>query len=567
MAKSVRSDRSDIPEMAGEAEATKVLIVGGGPVGLSLSIDLSSRGVPHILIERSPRAARADHVRMDQVSIRSMEHARRWGIVADIEAAGFPRHLRRDIVFATGVLGMELAREPIECDALRPAPAFSPQKHELCPQNFFDPLLQTVAERFSCADLRYEHRLVDFKESTTGVVASIQSPAGPYSIEASYLAGCDGAGSQVARQLGIAASEAVALARSTNIFIRSAELTRRAAQHPAYRYILLDEQGAWASMINLNGVDVWRLQVLGSEDPADWDGAAVDAALAKAIGVRVPYELMSVVPWTRRELIVQRYSKGRSFLVGDAAHQLSPTGGYGMNMGIGEAVDLSWKLAAAIEGWAGPELLASYDLERRPVALRNARRSTYNFKQMRSVPGEPAMMQQTPAGEAVRVRIGKAIKQAMSEEWDSMGIHLGYTYRGSPIVVDDGSPPTLDDAALYVPSAAPGARAPHAWIRPGFSTLDLFGRGFVLLAFGDAHGEPLIAAAGKRNVPMVLERIENPSIACLYERQLVLVRPDGHVAWRGDALPADVGAVVDVVRGARPRAIARETTNAEAVLR
>jgi 2-polyprenyl-6-methoxyphenol hydroxylase-like FAD-dependent oxidoreductase len=533
-------------------QQTDVLIVGGGPVGLMLSIELSWRGIAHILIDQGARAARAVHPRMDQVSIRTMEHLRRLGNVADIEAAGFPRSMRRDIVFTTGVLGHELEREPVECDALRQPPSFSPQKHELCPQNFFDPTLQLIAERSTFADIRYDHQLLDFIDHGESIIASIEhADSGRQQIEAQYLAGCDGAGSDVARRLGITMDAATTLAQSTNIFIKSDELTGRAAARPGYRYILLDQNGIWASMINMNGRDVWRLQVLGGQNRRDWKEDEIQAAVAKAVGEDVPYSIISVVPWARRELVVEHFSKGRCFLVGDAAHQLSPTGGYGMNTGIAEAVDLAWKLEATLKGWGGPALLASYETERRPVALRNAKRSTVNFERMRSVPPELALMELTEAGTAARTRVGPLVKAALSEEWDSMGIHLGYNYADSPLVIPDGSPSLPDDAAHYEQTARPGARAPHAWLREGKSTLDLLGRGFVLMQFSpDADPKPLMRAAALRNVPVRLEQIDNPAIARLYEHAMVLVRPDGHVAWRGETASADALSIIDRIRGA-----------------
>ncbi len=527
-------------------EQTDILIVGGGPVGLMLSIDLSWRGVRHILIDQAPRAARSVHPRMDQVSIRSMEHLRRLGVVTDVEAAGFPRSMRRDIVFTTGVLGHELEREPVECDATRAPPSFSPQKHELCPQNFFDPVLQTIAARSPLADIRYDEKLLDFTDDGEDVIAETTRGR----IEAKYLAGCDGAGSEVASRLGISTGAATTLAQSTNIFIQSDELTQRASERPGYRYILLDETGIWASMINMNGRDVWRVQVLGNQDRQSWGEAEMRATIRKAIGAEVPYSVMSAVPWARRELVVEQFSKGRCFLAGDSAHQLSPTGGYGMNTGIAEAVDLSWKLDATLKGWAGAGLLASYDAERRPIALRNARRASVNFGRMRDAKGDPALMEQTEAGDAARARVGRMVRESMSEEWDSMGIHLGYNYAASPIIVPDGTLEPKDDPVNYMQSTRPGARAPHAWMADGKSTLDLFERGFVLLAFGTADAEPLAQAAARRHVPLRVERISEPAVAKLYERALVLVRPDGHVAWRGDSFPDDALAIIDHVRGA-----------------
>ena len=532
-------------------ERTPVLIAGGGPVGLALSIDLSWRGIPHILVERDGRAARGSHPRMDQVGVRSMEHFRRLGIVSEVEAAGFPRDFRRDVVFATGVLGMELAREPFEADATRPAPPFSPQKHELCPQNFLDPALQLVAERATTADIRYQTRLLAIEDRGDYVSCTLD---GGHVIEAQYLAGCDGSGSAVAEHLGANALEVKTLARSTNLFIHAPELRHKASGPGAYRYILIGPNGVWASMVNMDGRDTWRLQVLGDAERPAWSESDARLAVDRAIGGAVEYELASIVPWIRRELIVDRFSDGRCFLVGDAAHQFSPTGGYGMNTGLGEAFNLSWKLAATIDRWGGPDLLASYAAERRPVAVRNAQRATQNFERMRGLRHDPALHLPL-TNEAAMRRAGVIIRERMNEEWESMGIHLGYSYAGSPIVVDEDPPGRHAHPVHYEQSAAPGARAPHAWLAYGRSTLDLFGRGFVLLQFGSGE-------APSTEFPLQCERIDDPAVAALYERRFVLVRPDGHVSWRGDEPPgADV---LDRVRGAGARVTRRETADTTA---
>ena len=530
-----------------------VLIVGGGPVGLALSIDLSWRGIRHLLVERDPPEARAAHPRMDQVGVRSMEHFRRLGIVAEVEAAGFPRAMRRDVVFATAVLGHELAREPFEADATRPPPTFSPQKHELCPQNFLDPALQAVAGRSSVADIHYRTRLVGLAEYPGHVSCTLRDEAtGTQTVlDAAYLAGCDGSGSVTARLLGIDAVGATTLARSTNLFIDAPALRERTAGPGAYRYLLVGPRGIWASMVNMDGRGTWRLQVLGDAAQPNWSEADARAAVDRALGAPVDYTLRSIVPWIRRELIVDRFATSRCFLAGDAAHQFSPTGGYGMNTGLGDAFDLGWKLAAVLDGWGGPRLLASYEAERRPVAIRNARRATENFEAMR-VPGAiPLIDFPSPKGDAARAEAGEEMRQRMHDEWESMGIHLGYSYAGSPIVCDGPIAGTHSDPAVYVQSALPGARAPHAWIEPGRSTLDLFGRGFVLLRFDPTlDPQPLLAAAARQGVPLRCETIDDPAAASLYEGKPVLVRPDGHVAAWGQKVLSDRDALLARVRGA-----------------
>lgn len=547
-----------------------VLIVGGGPVGLALSIDLSQRGVSTLLVEQDPPERRAEHPRMDQVSIRSMEHARRWGAAEDIRAAGFPRTCARDIVFATGVLGHELEREPIAADAIQTRHEFSPEKHELCPQNFLDPALQRVAARAPHAELRFGWRLRELAEGADCVHTQIEDVATGQVVEqrARYVAACDGASSAVARLLGIGASDTSLLARSVNIFLSSPELSEATAAQPAYRYILIDARGVWASMVRMDGRDLWRIQVLFQSGQGEMTAAEAHAIIAKAVGRDVRYELLSIIPWARRELVRDGFLIGRCFLVGDAAHQFSPTGGYGMNTGIGEAVDLSWKLAGTLAGWGGTGLLASYEIERRPIALRNAARATVNFERMTGVAGDPQLLEPGPAGDAARSRVGHAARAAMAEEWASMGIHLGYRYVNSPIVVSDGSPEPHDDAVGYAQGSRPGDRAPHVWLDADTSTLDLFGDGFVLMVLADdADPTPLVEAAAMRGVPLKVAKVANEDVRRVYGVPLVLVRPDGHVGWRGKAAGRDALEIIDILRGAlAPAANAPGTSEHQALV-
>jgi hypothetical protein len=264
------------------------------------------------------------------------------------------------------------------------------------------------------------------------------------------------------------------------------------------------------------------------------------------------YEILSIVPWVRRELVADRYRVGRAFILGDAAHMMSPTGGFGMNTGVGDAVDLAWKVAAVLEGWGGAALLDSFEAERQPVGARNVAEASRNLGRMLSPRPGPLILADTEDGARAREELGREFCALMRHEWFTLGMHLGYRYESSPICCHDGTAAPPDEPGTYVPTARPGSRAPHAWLADGRSTLDLFGRGFTLLGLeGDASvAAPLVAAAERRRVPLTFRRLDEPKILALYERALVLVRPDGHVAWRDDRVPHDPLAVIDRVRGA-----------------
>ena len=277
-------------------------------------------------------------------------------------------------------------------------------------------------------------------------------------------------------------------------------------------------------------------------------------AIIRAVGRPFEFEILSTMPWIRREYVADSYGTDHVFLVGDAAHLNSPTGAFGMNTGMQDAVDIGWKLEAAIRGWAGPKLLGSYEAERRPVALRNVKEATANLERMMSTrkkkpPKE--IFESGPQAQKTREIFGAEYTEMMRQEWFTLGIHLGYVYEDSPVIAPDGTPPPPDEVMSYTQTARPGSRAPHVWLAPEKSTLDLFGKDFVLLRFSkDTDAQPLLTAASAKGVPLRVEDIDNADAALLYERKLVLVRPDGHVAWRGDAAPQDSSAVIDRIRGA-----------------
>jgi hypothetical protein len=340
------------------------------------------------------------------------------------------------------------------------------------------------------------------------------------------------------------------LTYTTNIIFRCQDLVALHDKGRGYRHIFIGPEGTWATIVAINGRDQWRMSIIGGAEPRELGGEEIHAAIRRAVGRDFEYEILSVVPWTRRELVAERYGAGPGFIAGDAAHVMSPTGGFGMNTGIGDAVDLAWKLAATLTGWGGPALLDSYTAERRPVGQRNVAEASANLGRMLSVGQNPGLGDDTPEGARVRGRVGREFSEIMRREWFTLGIHLGYRYDESPICWPDGTDAPPDDTMSYVPTARPGARAPHVWLADGRSTLDLYGRGFTLLWLGPADPAPLVEAAAKRGVPLGVVALDEPTVREAYARQLVLVRPDGHVAWRGDVLPDDPLALIDCVRGA-----------------
>jgi 2-polyprenyl-6-methoxyphenol hydroxylase-like FAD-dependent oxidoreductase len=538
-----------------------VLVVGAGPVGLALAGDLGWRGVPCLLVERGDGSI--TQPKMDLVGVRTMEFCRRWGIVDWVEGSPYPRDYPQDYVYVTSLSGYELGRERFPALQDERCPPQSPQKRERCPQDMFDPILTRFAQSFPGVTIRYNTEATGITETDHGVEVVLRDAVTGESVvvTADYVVGCDGAASTVRSALGADMVGQPALTYTTNVIFRCPDLPTLHDKGLAYRFICIGPEGTYATLVAINGADRWRLSHIGDETKRKLSDEEVDALIRRVVGADLEYEVLSVVPWVRRELVATSYGTRRVFIAGDAAHLMSPTGGFGMNTGIGDAVDLAWKLEAVLSGWADPGLLASYDAERRPVAVRNVAEATRNLGRMlgpRTNRPPAEVFVEGPEGEAARRSFGKAYEDSMRPEWYSIGVHLGYRYDDSPIVVADGTPAPDCPVSTYVPIARPGARAPHVWLPDGRSTLDLFGRGFVLLRIGpSAPAAPGIQAAlSAAGVPLDVHTLAQADVLEAYEQPLVLVRPDGHVAWRGHEDPVHADDVVRIVLGARVGAVA-----------
>jgi 2-polyprenyl-6-methoxyphenol hydroxylase-like FAD-dependent oxidoreductase len=511
---------------------TSVLIVGAGPVGLALACELGWRGVRAVVIEQGE--GEVVFPAAEAVSVRTMEHLRRWGIADAARESEFPQDYPRNVVFVTRLLGYQLARFERDSNAAAHAKAgrFSPEAAIWCPKKWFDPLLRKRAASFPGVTIRNHCRLETFDEDAQGVQATATDLATgkPLVIRAAYLAACDGARSTIRRQLGIEFEGTFAEGHNFGIYLRAPDLLKRQPHGLASQFLTMGTRHR-SALSTVDGKDLWRLSLYVGAGEADTLDPA--ACVREAFGGDLDVEIIRAQPWAGHRVVARSYRDRRVFLVGDAAHMLWPKGGFGANTGIGDAVDIGWKLAAVLEGWGGEGLLASYEAERRPIGVRNVEEAASNRAADYSLPNDPLLEAPGPEGEAVRQRVGNIVRATRWKEWNTLGVQLGYRYAGSPIVVADGTPEPPDDPTVYQPSTWPGARAPHHWLSAGRSTLDLFGRGFVLVAQAGTSGEAFMAAAGRLNIPLQVFEATSPDLAALYEMPLVLVRPDGHVAWRG----------------------------------
>jgi 2-polyprenyl-6-methoxyphenol hydroxylase-like FAD-dependent oxidoreductase len=531
-----------------------VLIAGGGPVGLALAIELAWRGIRCLVLEQSDGSV--DFPTTNLANTRTCEHMRRWGIADRMRyESGYPADYPRNYVFVTRMNGYEIARfdHPANGDPASRSP-HSPEGRLWISKPFFDPILHKHAANLPAAEIRYRTSLESFRqdgEKVTAEVVDFESGRRE-TIEAGYLVGCDGGKSTVRRHLGIQLQGVFAQGMNVAVLFRS-PLLSLIRHGPAVQYQIINAriQGAIAAV---DGRELWRLNIRGVRQE-QLDSLDAPEKLRCALGENIPFDLLAVRPWTGHCVVAERYQQGRVFIAGDAAHLLWPAGGFGMNTGVGDAVDLGWKLAATMQGWGGPRLLESYEPERRPIGMINVTeagemRAGYDSQ----IPFSPLLEENSDEGEALREKARAAILRTRAKEFqhDSAGIELGYRYENSPICVPDGTPAPPLDHGLYTPSTWPGARAPHVWLQDGRSTLDLFGRGFTLLDLSDkaADAWAFAAAAKKAGLPLEAVSLREPPVRETYERPLVLVRPDGHVAWRGDAPPLDLAEVIDRARGA-----------------
>ncbi len=530
-------------------QETEVLIVGGGPVGLSAAVELGRRGVQCLIIE--PRHVVSQlKPRAKTTNVRTMEHFRRWGLAERVrEVAPLKVDWSQDIVFCTTLLGHEVMRFTY-CLGLSPqrTEAFAESGQQIAQPLVEEVLREAVADLESC-QLCLGWSLQSLQQHDNEVEATLVNEWGEQrQVKASYVLGCDGSRSAVRAAIGVHYAGTSDQRPNFGIVFRAPGLAKLQPHGPAVQYWILnpDHPGVLGRMdledqwwIIANGVPV----EVGQADPL--------ALIHGLVGTEIDAEVLGTDPWTARMLLADRYRNGRVFLVGDAAHLNPPWGGHGFNTGIGDAVNIGWKLAAVIDGWGGDDLLESYEAERRPVAERTIREAMLNMSVLAPELGNREMGNSNFVGEQARHAAAQVIRAAKDREFHSLGIVLGYQYDASPVIVDDGTPP-LSESQDYLPTARPGARLPHMWLSDGASLYDRLGNGMTLLRLrDDVDVDSLIEAAATHRVPLDVLELRGEQLEERYGASLVLVRPDQHVAWRGTSVNrAMASAIIDQSRGA-----------------
>jgi 2-polyprenyl-6-methoxyphenol hydroxylase-like FAD-dependent oxidoreductase len=530
---------------------TEVLIVGAGPVGLTLSIDLGKRGVHCILIEKND--APLGYPKMERCNPRTMEIFRRLGLADAVRAAGYPPDWPMDtyLVFdlmrpplfkmAHPTVAQSKARRDASTDGSMPL-----EPYQIISQYTLEPLLKSVAERLPNLAVRFGHELLSYTQEPGGVAALVRKTNGEtITIRAQYVVGCDGGSSVVRKQLDFKMEGEPHLREMRQALFHCPELYDRVRAPRARHYHRVDSH--WTLMIVQDSRKHFTLHAVVEKD----DDMAV--LFETIVGTPAKYEMVHCAKWVQRLLLAEHYLQGRIFIAGDAAHLVIPTGGLGMNTGVGDAIDISWKLAATLRGWGGPKLLQSYEAERRPIGAINVKASgggTAGRMKWRAA-YRPNIEDDTPSGRAALAELLTIAREEAPKSFRVIGAELGYRYAGSPVICDEpgGPPPNIEE---YVPTSWPGSRLPHVWLVPGETSVhDRIADGFTLLRLGrsreDASG--LRKAFSAIGAPLSVVDIDSEAARHVYGFDHLLVRPDLHVVWRGDALPKDPDRVALVVTG------------------
>jgi 2-polyprenyl-6-methoxyphenol hydroxylase-like FAD-dependent oxidoreductase len=506
--------------------STAVLVAGGGPAGLAAAAELALHGVDCVVIEPRTEVSHR-RPRAKTTSIRTMEHLRRWGVADAVRAAApLPVAWSQRVTFCESLSGARITDFEGAFGLTTERDERFAEAGQQVPQPVVEEVLRGHVSRQPGVDLRLGHAVTSLDQREDRVAVTVRDGAGAaYLITARYVLGCDGAAGVVRDQIGARYAGHSDSRPNFNVVFRAPSLDTHLG--PAVQYWVLGS-AAPGLVGRLDRSGTWWAIIPGV-DPGY--GAAHAAELITGlVGAPVPHQVLATDPWTARMLVADRFADRRVFLVGESAHVNPPWGGHGFNTSVGDAVNVAWKIAAVEHGWAAAALLASYEPERRGVVEQTVASAAANMRSLaRDLP-----------------RDARTIQAAKRSEFHSLGLVLGYSYAGSPVIQPSPTAPgsASADVTRYTPDAEPGARLPHQWLRDGASLYDRLGPGFTLLGpatDGDAGVAALADRARRLRIPLAVVRAP-PSYP--WRREFLLVRPDQHIAWRADdAAGIDLGLV------------------------
>ena len=530
---------------------TQVIITGAGPVGLTLAIDLGRRGVRCVLLERNETSIQLP--KMERCNARTMEIYRQLGIAEKVRDAGLPREAPMDVFLATSMADPPIVRLPYPSVAEAKAEIAARnvgqplEPYQLISQYTLEPLLRSIAETLPTIAVRFGWELTTFTQDAVSVSAKVRTLNGADEIlRASYLIGCDGGASTVRKQLGIQLQGEGNIRKLRQALFQCEDLYERIPMGKGRHYHIA-EGPLFPFIILQDSTRHWTLHAAAASD------REMAEIFRKSLAMPIPFEMISVNEWTQHLLCAERYAQGRVFIAGDAAHLVIPTGGLGMNTGVGDATDLAWKMWATLGGWGGPQLLASYDAERRPIALRNLRasRSAMIGRLGWRAAYSASIREDTPDGLAVRAEMARRFDVEQRKVTEILGIEAGYRYVDSPIIWQETGDGPDPDNPQYVLTTWPGSRLPHVWLDDDTALHDHLGPSYTLLRLGktsvDTRG--LDCAFQELRAPLDTLPVDSERARDICGCDLLLVRPDLHVAWRGNKLPEDAQAIAAVTVG------------------
>ncbi len=542
---------------------TRVLVVGGGPVGTTLAMDLAWRGIDVVVAEQRHRGE-PPSVKCNHVAARTMETFRRLGVAQRVRDAGMPQDHANDVAFRTTTTGIEFARIKIPCRRDRFADKNGPDGWWPTPepphrinQIYLEPVLVECAT--GMPDLRYLNRIkvLGFTQNDTAVTAEARDLDTDESllISCDYLVGCDGPASEIRRQIGARFSGDAMIGRTQSTYIRAPSLARMMQAEPAWSTQSLNPRRS-ANMFAVDGRETWLIHNYLRPDETDFASVDRDRCIRLILGVGpdFEYQVLTQEDWIGRRMLADKFRDRRVFICGDAAHIWVPFAGYGMNAGIADAINLSWMLAGVLQGWAVPAILQAHEAERWPITEQVSHYAMNTAQSLARARAEVPENIETDA--AVRERFGRTVYELNVPQYCCGGLNFGYYYDRSPIIAYDGENPPPYSMYDFTPSSVPGCRTPHLWLRNGQSLYDAMGNGFTLLRLDRSVAvDAITGAAAKRGVPL---SVVDTDATAPYAHKLLLSRPDQHVAWRGDAQPDDAMTLIDTIRGvaipARPSA-------------
>jgi 2-polyprenyl-6-methoxyphenol hydroxylase-like FAD-dependent oxidoreductase len=527
-------------------------------------MDLDARAIPVILVEQRP-FLQPPSVKCNHVAARTMERFRRLGVAAQVRAAGLPADYPHDVAFRTTLTGRELSRIPIPPSGQRYASAAGPDTQWATPepphrinQSFLEPLLARHVAGRPNVTLLTTTLYQGLTQDDDGVSATISGIEGgdPQVLRARFLIGADGGRSAVRKQIGAKLAGDAVLQSVQSTCIRAPGLYDLMPGRRAWGYYAYNSRRN-GHVYAIDGHETFLVHNHLTPDEAASGSADRDWCIRAILGVddAFRYEVVSREDWVARRLVADRFRDGRVFIAGDAAHVWVPYGGYGMNAGIADVLNLTWALGAILGGWAGPAMIDAYEAERLPITAQVSKFAMSHAERvMHSRHAVPQDIEDdTEEGEQARAAFGRQAYDLNVQQFAAAGLNFGYSYDSSPIISYDGEPAPEYTMGSYTPATAPGCRAPHFWLEPGVSLYDRLGHGYSLLRLDPGvDAGPLTAAATTAGMPFEVIDVPAGTAPAEYEHALVICREDQHVAWRGNAAPADSAALVDLLRGANP---------------